>query len=207
MAQCLIFKGIIMKLMYKIRQLLWHILGISYDHMQKIVDVKWLKEDKYTAAGTHFMTNNTKILRWSDAEVKIGKYSTASYDTTFIVDDGGHTYNKVTSYAFKWNQISEKKGIVIGNDAIIYSGCIILPGVKIGNGATVAAGSVVVHDVPDYCIVGGAPAKIVKRKCTEEEAAEMAKIAWWDWDEKTIEERKDDFRLEIPEFIAKYKQV
>lgn len=195
-----------MKIMCMLRNILWHLLGVSYDHIQKIVDAKWLIEDKYTTKGAHLISNNGKILRWSDAEVVFGKYCMASYDTTFIVDDGGHSYNKVSSYSFKWNKVSGKRGIQVGNDVIIYDGCIILPGVKIGNGASIAAGSVVVHDVPDYCIVGGVPAKIVKRKCTEEEAAEMAKIAWWDWDEKTIEDRKDDFRLEIPEFIAKYKQ-
>ena len=44
---------------------------------------------------------------------------------------------------------------------------IILNGVTIGNGVTVAAGAVVTTDVPDYCVVGGVPAKIIKHKCTE----------------------------------------
>lgn len=54
-------------------------------------------------------------------------------------------------------------------------------------------------------IIGGMPARIIKRKCTEEEASIMNMIAWWDWDENLINERYDDFKLSIPEFINKYK--
>ena len=61
------------------------------------------------------------------------------------------------------------------------------------------------HDVPDYCLVGGVPAKIIKRKCTEEEAAQMNKIAWWDWDDEKVDDCYEDFKLPIPEFIKKHQ--
>jgi len=53
--------------------------------------------------------------------------------------------------------------VVIGNDVWIGTDCIILKGVHIGDGAIVAAGSVVVHDVAPYTIVGGNPARLLKR--------------------------------------------
>lgn len=73
------------------------------------------------------------------------------------------------------------------------------------NSATIAAGSVMTKDVPPYSVVGGVPAKEISRKCSEEEAAAMSQIAWWNWDDDVIEQRVQDFQLSIPDFIRKYR--
>lgn len=52
--------------------------------------------------------------------------------------------------------------VTIGNDVWIVMRSIIMPGVTIGNGAVIGAGAVVTKDVPDYAIVGGVPAKVIK---------------------------------------------
>lgn len=65
-------------------------------------------------------------------------------------------------------QGATRKGVTIGNDCWIGSKAIILDGVKIGNHTIIAAGAVVTKDVPDYAIVGGIPAKIIKRRKEEE---------------------------------------
>lgn len=57
---------------------------------------------------------------------------------------------------------SEEKTIVIGNDVWIGGHVIFLPGVHVGNGAIVGAGAIVTKDVPEYAIVGGNPAKVIK---------------------------------------------
>lgn len=54
--------------------------------------------------------------------------------------------------------------IIIGDDCYIGTGSTILGPIKIGNNVTIAAGSIVINDVPDNCIVGGNPAKIIKFK-------------------------------------------
>ena len=61
-----------------------------------------------------------------------------------------------------WQQGSIVKGVTIGNDVWIGMRSIIMPGVKIGNGAVIGAGAVVTKDVPDYAIVGGVPAKVIR---------------------------------------------
>lgn len=63
----------------------------------------------------------------------------------------------------------------------------------------------ITNDIPDYAIVMGVPARIVKFRYTEEEIAELNKIKWWDWSDDKIRERYDDFYLPIEEFIRKWK--
>ena len=55
------------------------------------------------------------------------------------------------------------KAVTIGDDVWIGANAVILPGVTIGRHAVVAAGAVVTKDVPDYCVVGGVPAKIIRK--------------------------------------------
>lgn len=187
-----------------IRRLLWKILGIDKKHIQYVVDFIYLKEDKYTTCGYKTYDNDAVVYRWSQTPLVIGKYCSISYGVKFVIDDGSHTYNKVSTYPFKGNEIGEKRGISVGNDVWIGLNAVILYGVTIGNGATVAAGSVVTKDVPSYSVVGGVPAKVISRKCTDEEALAMNKIAWWDWDDDVISMRMKDFNLSIQDFIKKY---
>ncbi len=66
----------------------------------------------------------------------------------------------------------------IGHDVWIGHGAVILPGRSIGTGAVVAAGAIVTKDVPAYSIVGGNPARVIKRRFTESVAGRLAELAW-----------------------------
>ncbi len=189
----------------RIRCLLWKLLGIEQKHMQYVVDSVYLKEDNCTTCGHKTYDNNAVVYRWSKAPLTIGKYCSISYGVKFVMDDGHHMYNKVSNYPFKGNCIGEKSGITVGNDVWIGLNTTILYGITIGDGATIAAGSVVTKDVLPYSVVGGVPAKEISRKCSEEEAAAMSQIAWWNWDDDVIEQRVQDFQLSIPDFIRKYR--
>lgn len=188
-----------------IRKVIWRLLGISKVHIQYVADSTFLKEDSYTTKGFKTYDNNAVVYRWSNVPLEIGKYCSISYGVKFVMDDGGHIYNQVSNYPFPSNKIDDKKGIIIGNDVWICLNAVILNGVKIGNGVTIAAGAVVTQDVPDYCVVAGVPAKIIKRKCTEQEAKEMCQIAWWNWSEEKINKAIPDFKKSISEFIKKYR--
>lgn len=188
-----------------LRKILWRILGIDYSHILKVIDCRYLKEDCHKSIGYMSYDNDAIVYRWTDEPISIGKYCSISYDVKFVVDDGKHQYNTITSYPFKSNKISEKRGIEIGNDVWIGLGCTILYGVKIGDGATIAAGSVVTKDVPPYTVVGGVPAKVIKEKCSGEEAQKMIEIAWWNWEKELIESRIDNFKLSYKDFIEQYK--
>lgn len=73
-----------------------------------------------------------------------------------------HTHNIKRTDIPMCKQGSIVKGVIIGNDVWIGMRSIIMPGVKIGNGAIIGAGAVVTKDVPDYAIVGGVPAKVIR---------------------------------------------
>ena len=95
--------------------------------------------------------------------------------------------------------------VIVGNDVWIGHAAILLPGVTIGDGAVIAAGAVVSRDVAPYTIVGGVPARAIRKRFDDEVAASLQRIAWWDWPNDLIFERLADFRSEaIEEFCRRY---
>ena len=89
------------------------------------------------------------------------------------------------SFADK-NLFEERRPIQIGNDVWIGARVFVRDGVKIGNGAIIAAGAVVVKDVPDYAIIGGIPAKLIRYRFSEGIIAELLKLRWWEWPEEKL---------------------
>lgn len=188
-----------------IRKLLWRILGIDYAHMLRVIDYVYLDKDKYTSIGTGTYNNGAVVYRWSDSPLIIGKYCSISYGVKFIMDDASHQFNTISTYPFVSNSVTDKRGIIIGNDVWIGMNVIVKHGVRIGDGATIAAGAVVTSDVAPYTVVGGVPAKLLKEKCTHEESNAMQRIAWWNWKQDIIYDRIADFKLPYIDFINKYK--
>lgn len=92
---------------------------------------------------------------------------------------------------------------VIGNDVWTGRNVSIQAGVRIGNGAIIGTGAIVTHDIPDYAIAVGVPARVIKYRFTKEQIEKLNKIQWWNWDDDTIASRYDDF-FDIAKFIEKY---
>lgn len=102
---------------------------------------------------------------------------------------------------FSWAGINKK--YEIGNDVWIGENAILTNGIKIGNGAIIGAGAVVTKDVPDYAVVVGNPAKIIRYRFTEDQIEKLNKIQWWDWSVEKIEECYNDF-FDIDVFLNKH---
>ena len=106
---------------------------------------------------------------------------------------------------FAWRR---QNAVTIGHDVWIGHGVTVTAGVTIGTGAVIGAGAVVTRDVAPYTIVGGVPARILKRRFTEAQGEALMAIAWWDWDHATLRARLGDFRtLPIDAFIERYTQA
>jgi chloramphenicol O-acetyltransferase type B len=96
----------------------------------------------------------------------------------------------------------DRKEIIIGHDVWVGARAFIKDGVKVGNGAIIAAGAVVVKDVPDYAIVGGIPAKIIRYRFSPEVIQQLLVIKWWDWSVEKLHEARHYFNSEnIQSFI------
>lgn len=94
--------------------------------------------------------------------------------------------------------------IKIGNDVWLGKNVIITNGANIGNGVIAGACAVITKDVPDYAVVLGVPARIVRYRYTSEQIKKLNKIEWWNWTDELIRERYDDFFINIDNFIDKY---
>ena len=104
-----------------------------------------------------------------------------------------HRISSVTTYPFSvfgglWeervpphlSQLPRKGDIIVGNDVWFGRECRILPGVKIGDGAIIGAYSVVTKDVPPYTVVGGNPARFLKKRFDDELIDLLLRLRWWD---------------------------
>jgi lipopolysaccharide transport system ATP-binding protein len=146
-------------------------------------------------------------------QLVIGKFCSIAENVKIVVD-GNHRPDWISTYPFA-EQIDGlmtnpglphgKGDMSIGNDVWIGRDVLILPGVQIGDGAVIAAGSVVTRNVDDYEIVGGNPARHIKKRFTDLQITELKKIRWWDWQ---ISKIKKNYQLLqspcIEEFIEKF---
>lgn len=132
-------------------------------------------------------------------KLKIGKFCSIACGTKFLFNSANHALDSLSTYPFplffeEWNLEKEKvteawdnRGdIVIGNDVWIGYEAVILSGVTIGDGAIIGTRAVVTKDVPPYTIVGGVPAKPIRKRFDEKVIKELLKIKWWDWTEEKI---------------------
>ena len=133
----------------------------------------------------HYPVNGDRLV--------IGKFCSIACGARFLMNSANHALGSLSTYVFpifyeEWGhgmEVTEawdhRGDIVIGNDVWIGYEAVILSGVTIGDGAIVAARSVVTRDVPPYTIVGGVPARPIRRRFDQETIDALLELRWWDW--------------------------
>ncbi|PLX12620.1 MAG: Vat family streptogramin A O-acetyltransferase [Marinilabiliales bacterium] len=157
----------------------------DYTYYDDFEDVKnFEKNVKY-----HFEFTGDKLI--------IGKFCMIASGVSFIMNGANHLTNSLSAYPFAifgngWDNAMEGKAYplkgdtIIGNDVWVGHNATIMAGVKIGDGAIIAANSTVVKDVDPYNIVGGNPAKAIKKRFSQSTIDKLLKLRWWDWDIEKI---------------------
>lgn len=126
----------------------------------------------------------------------IGKFCAIASDVKFIMNGANHPLNYFTTYPFSifghgWENTMSVEGTskgdtIIGNDVWLGYNALIMPGITVGDGAIIAANSVVTKNVDPYTIVGGNPAKLIRKRFDDEVISLLLKLQWWDWNIEKI---------------------
>jgi len=161
--------------------------------------------------GIENFENNVKYLfDFIGDKLIIGKYCSIATGVTFIMNGGNHLTESVSSFPFAifgedWSDAMEGKSYptkgntAVGNDVWIGYNAIIMPGVTIGDGAIIAANSTVTKDVEPYSIVGGNPAKEIKKRFSDKKIIELLELQWWNWSSEKITEKLDWLTSKVQE--------
>ena len=148
-----------------------------------------------------------------DDKLIIGKFCMIASGVKFIMNGANHLTDSLSTYPFaifgnSWENAMDgknypKKGnINIGNDVWIGYNATIMAGVTIGDGAIIATNSTVIKDVEPYSIVGGNPAKEIKKRFSKEIITKLLETQWWNWDiEKITKNVKNLTDSEIEKII------
>lgn len=127
----------------------------------------------------------------------IGKFCMIASDVKFIMNGANHLSESISSYPFAifgngWENAMEGKSypnkgdLIVGNDVWIGYNATIMSGIVIGDGAIIATNATVTKDVAPYTIVGGNPAKEIRKRFDEDTIKKLLAIQWWNWDIATI---------------------
>ena len=139
----------------------------------------------------HYPVNHDKLM--------IGKFCSIACGAKFLFTSANHTMKSLSTYPFpiffeEWgldiknvaSAWDNKGDIVVGSDVWIGYEAVILSGVHIGDGAIIGARAVVTRDVSPYTVVGGVPAKEIKKRFDEETIRKLQQIEWWNWPNENI---------------------
>jgi chloramphenicol O-acetyltransferase type B len=123
----------------------------------------------------------------------VGSFCSIGSGAAFIMaGNQGHRADWISTFPFYWmpevpafagaeNGFRPAGDTVIGNDVWIGSEAIVMPGVRIGDGAVIGTRALVTRDVEPYAIVGGNPARTIRKRFEDARIALLLEMKWWDW--------------------------
>ncbi len=130
----------------------------------------------------------------------IGAFCSIGSGAAFIMaGNQGHRHDWVSSFPFFYmpevphfagavDAFEPAGDTIVGNDVWIGSEAVIMPGVKIGDGAVIGTRALVTRDVEPYAIVGGNPAKMIRKRFDDDAISVLREMRWWDWSDERLAE-------------------
>ena len=163
---------------------------------------------------TDFERRNV-LYAYGPERLVIGRFCAIATGTRFLMAGAEHPTVGVSTFPFTmfggtWAErtldivtsLPSRGDTVVGNDVWFGHGVTVMPGVTIGDGAIVATGAVVTSDVAPYTVVGGNPARLIKRRYDDEDVERLLRAAWWDWPVDVITEHVRALMHGTPSEIA-----
>ncbi|MFF3072389.1 CatB-related O-acetyltransferase [Kitasatospora sp. NPDC057936] len=142
---------------------------------------------------TRFEERNV-LYSYGPERLVIGKYCALATGTRFLMAGAAHPDIGVSTFPFtmfggSWTEqtldivtaLPSRGDTHVGNDVWFGYGATVLPGVRIGDGAIIAAGALVTSDVDPCTVVGGDPARPIRRRFPDADIELLLRAAWWDW--------------------------
>ena len=139
----------------------------------------------------HYPVNRDRLV--------IGKFCSIACGARFLFTSANHSLRSLSTYPFplffeEWgldkadvtDAWDNRGDIVIGSDVWIGYEAVVLSGVTIGDGAIIGTRAVVTKDVPPYTIVGGVPARPIRKRFDDRTIAALLALRWWDWPRERI---------------------
>jgi len=149
----------------------------------------------------NFEKNVLYLFEFMKDKLIFGKFCQIATGVRFIMNGANHAMDGISTYPFKvfggeWQKTSmnaaSKGDTIIGNDVWLGNSVTIMQGVTIGDGAIIGTNSLVTKDVAPYTIMGGNPAKPIRKRFDEETIEFLLRLRWWDWDVEKITKHLDD---------------
>jgi probable biosynthetic protein (TIGR04098 family) len=164
----------------------WDRIGIDRRHQLRRWLIRYVTRHGFEIGDYSIGAPDIRFFR-DESRLKIGKYCSIAAGSTFVVG-GDHRTETITTYPLGRaygnhhpNDALKSRGdIVLGCDVWVATNALILSGVTIGDGAVIGAGSVVISDVPPYAVVFGNPARVMSKRFSDEDIAELIALRWWD---------------------------
>jgi acetyltransferase-like isoleucine patch superfamily enzyme len=163
--------------------------------------------DKYTYGPLDVTSYSQK----QDEFLQIGSFCSIANGVKFILG-GNHQYDLISTYPFKaffenGDEAISKGSIVLEDDVWIGTGCLILSGVKLERGCVVAAGSVVTKSFSPYSIIGGNPARIIKKRFDDETIEKLLQLDYNRFSTEFIKENINIFYNSIDISLRLLKNI
>ncbi|MGR3270021.1 antibiotic acetyltransferase [Thalassococcus profundi] len=128
------------------------------------------------------------LFDFAQEKLVIGKFCQIAHGVRFISAAANHAHRGITTFPFQvfdpdtmLGYQPDTRDTLVGHDVWLGYGAQVMPGARIGSGVIVGAGAVVRGAVPDYAVVTGNPARVVRMRFSDTEIAELLALAWWNW--------------------------